>query len=639
MTTSRLQLLPEVIEELPYNNPFFEEIDLGQLGKIREGTPAPAAFLVGLYPLLQDDGYTNVLFLSHNIKIQFREGEKAGVSTGIGAEAGTGVKEGVSGGASKGVSEGVSVSSNVIGIQSWADVVESLCSDIGKYFTYVTYDPAALDSLLKYLTIEELKALQEDGHLYSRGAKIWYTPGHKLTLLRGDGSEARIQVIGTWSRRLTMEDAFKRAGLPNWSSKEPATIANNIHKLGAEIKVRTEVFLNKSWGDISTPGVLTKHVLSHDLKKVDISYIPKGALELAYKCLHAPWIEMIAQGFFPQTYDYDIDSAYPNEIAKLIICDEGVGKWINKDAYVMGAAYGFCKAVISMNPIPGGVSPIRFRKTSGKLFSPFGTWIGYITKPEIDFILKYNLGDLEILDGWWFVPAERIHPFHRTVERLLDLRRQAKGQDPIMSAMMKSVAARMNGYFLQKYETLDLWESPVTGQLTSKWVAGGMFNPIYACEVMTQTKIKLAEIAMTVHAKQGQVLALTVDGLVSSIGLKREKGTKLVVQSPAVIVAPLIMHLEDKASRVNILRELWNEPSQKVYQIGDERRVTLLESLKANRIDLLASKLKERVRIRVGSDVTRVWTDLPTHGSDLLSHRYISAQPPIEYVMLGTKSK
>jgi hypothetical protein len=270
------------------------------------------------------------------------------------------------------------------------------------------------------------------------------------------------------------------------------------------------------------------------------------------------------------------------------------------------------------------VSPVRFRKKTGRLFGPYGTWVGYITKDEIDYLKRWKLGKVEVLYGWWFIAHTRVHPFMRSVQRMLEIRESARSKDPVMSALMKSLAVRVNGQFLQKYESV-----------TGEYIVGAMFNPVYACTVMTRTKLKLAEMARQVRVYGGRVLAITVDGLVATRALDREKGRKLVVTSPAVIAAPLIMHLENRHSRTRILNEIWKDPTKRVYDLGEPTRISLREAYQMGRLDRLGELVKNPVRMKVGNDVSRIWSSVPIRGGDLLDKAYVSKQPPIDYVVMG----
>jgi len=581
--------------ELPYNQPFFEELDLDELGKVRfPGTTSTRmdTLLIGLSPVISEAGHLTHLAISNRPE--------------------------------------------VIEIHNWEDIVTALCDEDGKYIAHLAYDEELLEAIIKHLPYEILEELAEKRSSYFNGTQIWYSPNHKVTLLNTKG-EAKIQILRNWSKRLTFYQACKRAQV-TYDANNHLSIAQATRSLGKEIQKRLEIFLNHKVQDLSTPGILTREVFARDTRTVDVTKIPVEALKLAYECLHAPWIEMMAQGYFKDTYDYDIDSAYPNEVAKLIACDSRVGEWVHRDEYVEGAEYGFCRALITVVPALGGVSPIRFRKPTGRLFSPFGSWVGFITKDEIDYIDRSKLGKVDIIEGWWFVPRLRVHPFLRSVNRLLEMRDASKKNDPVLAAIMKSISVRVNGHFLQKYQTLDTIISPVTGREIPEFVAGPLFNPVYACTVMTRTKIKLAEISRIVQARKGQVLAVTVDGLVSSVSIGREAGRKLVTRSPAVIASPLIMHLENRSTTTNILAKLWKHPESRTYQLGQRRRITLPEAARANRYDLVGQYEMAPATLTVGSDISRIWMDIPFRGKELLDRSYYSKQPGIEYVMMGDRN-
>ncbi len=583
-------------QEIPYDRPPFEELNLSQAHKLNPSRPAPAAFVIGLHPLLQPSGQLTHLALSHTTEIQE--------------------------------------------VNNWEDVIEVLCSPDGKYFIYATYEGSTIDAILRFLPAPALIQLATDGYLTYQGCQLWYTPDHKLTILR-QGEEARIQVLRNWSRRLALIDACARAGVSlapisgvrieagALSSAEAMTVARGIKLLGDKVRKRVGALIGSdNYGDISIPGNLTKGFLSRDMPS---DSLPPEVTKMAYDCLHAPWIEMLSQGYFNDVYDYDIDSAYPNEVAKLITVSEKTGEWIHSNdlRYLNSSAYGFAHAIIDLLPMPGGASPIRFRKKTGKLFSPYGTWTGYITKPEIDFIHRHDLGTVEILDGWWFVASEYIRPFLKTVEHLITMRRSAK--DPVLKAISKSIAVRISGYFLQKFERINF----KTKQHT--WYTGPLFHPVYACEVMTQTKIRLAEMALEVESKGGRILSLTVDGLVSTRPLPRQSGRKLVVRGPIVLAAPLIMHLDKRYSRINLLRALWKNPEASELKVGEPRRIPLTEALLMHSPNRIAELQLEPLTLEIGKDVTRLWRHIPTKGRDLLYKGYHSTQPYIEYALMGEK--
>ena len=131
-------------------------------------------------------------------------------------------------------------------------------------------------------------------------------------------------------------------------------------------------------------------------------------MEIAYTSFHAPWIEMLRQGRFKNLHDYDLNSAYPTEVSDLITIDQG--DWVYSDTFQASAKYGFTYAVIQI--FSTYISPILMRKEN-KLLSVEGTWVGTITKEEIEFINRHELGNVVVLGGWWYFPREINYPYKK----------------------------------------------------------------------------------------------------------------------------------------------------------------------------------------------------------------------------------
>src|SRR3989304_229316 len=106
------------IKDLPhdtaFNKPTFAELALSSVGKIRTGTPRPAAFTVGLYPVLTPRGDVTHLALSGGV---------------------------------------------LQAVEEWSDIPEILCHEYGQHFIYVTFDTWAIDALLKFLPLQALRDL------------------------------------------------------------------------------------------------------------------------------------------------------------------------------------------------------------------------------------------------------------------------------------------------------------------------------------------------------------------------------------------------------------------------------------------------------------------------------------------------
>ena len=101
-------------------------------------------------------------------------------------------------------------------------------------------------------------------------------------------------------------------------------------------------------------------------------------------------------------YDYDLISAFPNIARDLI--DIRDCYWKNSDKYVEKALYGYVKCKVTIYQWVM-VHPI-IQETKDGCLSPVGTWEAYLTKGELDFMRRWDIGEYEIIEGYWAIPAK-----------------------------------------------------------------------------------------------------------------------------------------------------------------------------------------------------------------------------------------
>ena len=189
-------------------------------------------------------------------------------------------------------------------------------------------------------------------------------------------------------------------------------------------------------------------------------------------------------------YDYDISSAYPYQLATACI-DTRLGTWIKTEKYEPDAYYGFCHGIVN---ITSDFSPIIYSKTNEMSYTPKGEWETYITKQEIDFIKKYNLGDFEIFDGWWFFPDKIVYPLKKIIEWLYAKKETSKGME---RKIVKRIMSGIWGRTLQ----VDFGET-----------AGEYFNSVWGCEVEVGTRLEVARFILD-NKLVDHVIHIAVDGV------------------------------------------------------------------------------------------------------------------------------
>jgi hypothetical protein len=238
-----------------------------------------------------------------------------------------------------------------------------------------------------------------------------------------------------------------------------------------------------------------------------------------------------------------------------------------------------------------------------------GSWEGWLTKDEIEFIVSNCLGDVEILDGYWFVPDRYHRPFTEIVGKLRQMRnRSEKRGDLLGKNIGKITAASMQGKFMQTYLVDGLR------------VTGGAFNPVYAATITSRVRLKVAELALE---NWEDVLMLMVDGILTTRPLGVPKQWKLSHQGKGVVVSHGGYDIEGRETVEKLtesLQESWQDTS---YRVRAPRYVSLSEAIESD-FFAVAGRVRPEVRARVDQVGKRIWESLPKVCSDLFENQYLS---------------
>ena len=357
---------------------------------------------------------------------------------------------------------------------------------------------------------------------------------------------------------------------------------------------------------------------------------PERVSKLAYECYHGGWIEAMKLGHFDDVYDYDLSSAYPSEADSLLSCNGDCGYWVDSVDFVSDAYYGFCRCKIRLDLlIPFSPIMMRVRSVMSKsgrwpirsVRNPVGVWEGWLTKEEIEFIVKNWLGDVEILEGVWFIPTRYHHPYHDLVSRLREVRRRGeKRGDVLMKNLGKLTAAAIQGKMMQSF------------MARGKRMVGNAMNPVYAASLTARVRLRVAEVAME---DWEHILMVIVDGILSSRPLPVPKQWKLAHVGECVIANHGDYSIPDRRTAGRLAIALAENPMSNVYALHAPRYESISESLEAGTFDFACMRRPE-VWSRVSKVGKRYWESLPRHCEDLLNNQYNSS-PLIasERTMLG----
>jgi len=361
-----------------------------------------------------------------------------------------------------------------------------------------------------------------------------------------------------------------------------------------------------------------------------VNELPYRALEFAYNCYKGGWFEVFKRGYFPEIYQYDVNSAYPAEIAELLDIERG--DWVKRDEYLPKCPYGYIRAWVEIDF--KGISPIGVSTKWGNYY-PQGSFETYITKQEFDFINEH-LGKAQILEAWWFIPWEYSYPFRKTVRKLFELKQKAEQEgDEYTYFAAKLLMNSFYGKFFQK--------TPRSGEIQT----GQLFNPIYATEITARARLKVAK-AMLEHQREIAMVATDSIFATRSINLDggdKLGGFKLVEQGEALIIGSGVYTIRNgkvksrfrglkttsKIDWFEILEDEARNGDGVILTIKTKKAATLGEAL-ATDFERLGRFEEQEKKLSLNFDHKRAWFREFERASDALKEQIPSA--PLPYLLL-----
>jgi hypothetical protein len=252
----------------------------------------------------------------------------------------------------------------------------------------------------------------------------------------------------------------------------------------------------------------------------------------------------------------------------------------------------------------GGLHAVRVIR------NPIGGWVGWMTKDEIEFVVKNWLGDVEILAGVWFIASQYHQPFLPLVSGLNQLRQYAKAHgDKLTNYLGKIIPATIQGKFIQS--------SIINGER----VVGTGFNPVYAAAVTSRVRLRVAEAAME---DSDNMLGVVVDGLLSLKPLPISNRWKLEYKGNCVIANHGDYDITGRDTSMPLKKMLGERENNRDYPLRSARYVSLSEAIEGGSFSIACRRRPESyawVR-KVGK---RAWDRLPVTCGDLLTKQYESS--------------
>lgn len=374
---------------------------------------------------------------------------------------------------------------------------------------------------------------------------------------------------------------------------------------------------------LTSPVAIYEECVMRKLNLPQLKDIPKKAIEMAHSCMGKLWIEAHTLGYFPEVYDYDMSSCFPN-IAKDLVdfrfCD-WIGDKKTCTDYHPEAIFGYADCLVT---IYDGVmvSPILYENDFG-LFGFTGTKAMCLSKPWMDFILRSKIGEFQILDSVWAVPKKGIKgslpkPLFQPVTNLL----KYKGATPIQTLLAKRISV---GAFYGKLgeEREDEF--------------GPYANFVWFSEISCKSTVKVAEflyahnIGPTVNSDYDHLIQIGVDGVMLTDPVDDHLNNwKLAYNNDALVVSSGLVYTQTTKPKglklPDILQMFQENPKKRYYSKGIPRRLTMADSLAKKRPDDIGKMFNFESSINlIHPDHDRHFNKLPRTGGALLKNKYRSS--------------
>lgn len=369
------------------------------------------------------------------------------------------------------------------------------------------------------LTEPECRKFLERGKLSIPPYVLQYVPGKYLTIKKGQG----------WGRPFVMYSDVSKYIEARFSGDGDKLIrkAEEAAEIGTQMH---DALLSLGL----SPKSLVSPVRAFEKEKMEslglpkLEDIPEQCGEFAYQACKGNWVEAFSKGHFEETWDWDINSAYPHYASMLP--GFSVNDWVRDNDVHPKASIGVYRCIVEME---APFHPVLFKNKDDENYTPTGKWEDCLNLRMIKHIRKYKLGQVRVLEGWALDPTRNGRTGkYPLMETMLWLYKEKEKTNGMRRETIKRIMTGIYGKFLE----LRQYEDEVFGP----W-----FNPVYGMEIESNTRIEVSRWCL-----ENKVLPLhvAVDGVlvdrelgVESSGTIGEwrlagKGKALVIGSGQVAV-------------------------------------------------------------------------------------------------------
>lgn len=510
-------------------------------------------------------------------------------------------------------------------IRSFEDVIPFVTSG-KKYVCYnMDFDAAGM---LKWFGEEFCRELLEKRRAVFRDIHVQYVPRKYLYFRRGNqwtmywdvsqyfmvqGRHMTLARAAKWVKMQKMEFPVQEMGESFYGNKELLEYcihdARIVGKLG-KLVVRQLDSAGIVVTSLASPATIVESFIIDQcgIRVPSMVDIPDEALQYAENAVMPPWREFFKRGYFRRMYDYDISSAYPAVIRDLP--DLKYGTWVYRKRNVPERAkLGYVHCVVDV-PKDVYVYWVNYRNKFGDNFTPTGRFPVTLTLNGV------RSSKAKIIDGWYWLSDVKRPLFGRVVDSLYAMK-QAAPRTSFRRHLLKVLLASIYGKFHQIFEDGSI---------------GRLYNPFYTAEVMTDTRLRVHELAkqrpwdlIGIHTDCVYCIEkLELPSVNEGLGSWELRG----------VTSMLVIGLNHFEKGSGFLRyALGQEPDKVEYHTmygRGLRPLSLIEALRSGRFEQTNVFLPFEEKVNVVKQVfKRRWLSLPKDGGDLLNNVYDSRPFPV----------
>ncbi len=335
---------------------------------------------------------------------------------------------------------------------------------------------------------------------------------------------------------------------------------------------------------------------NRDVLKAACAAYSGGKFEVVYR----------GKGHF---YEYDINSAYPYEIANLIDTTNAIVKRSVK--YQPKAVYAFLKCSLWIKE--DCYHPVAIKQGNVNIY-PVGHFTKWVTKQEYDYLVTLPGAEIKILRGIWLFVIKKHYPYRDIIHKLYKVKREAKvSKDKALYHFAWKLTNSIYGKFLQLIPK------------DNKLMASTCWMPIYGAIITANVRIRIAKM----QQKYPQVAAVHTDSVIADKPCDITCGVdlgewSLTVQGLGVLIGCGCYQIADKVRLrgfpfTGSLIELLNK-SPPIIPMASIR-VYSWRQVSANNWDVeLVNRFVEVVKeLNINFDTKRDWSDTWQSGSEAMT--------------------